>query len=302
MNEPIGPGLDDEGLGRMLAEGLGRAAAGPVDERELLAGARRGAARIHRRRRATLVAATVLVLGAPGGLVAGQMFRASTSSERPTLSAGSAESSVPGPASMGGDSPLTRQQAPPDAASRPALPSVTARVSVPDTALLTAADLPGITMRRTSDTLDGPVPAAEAADTCGSVLVTELSEIGGRAVVFEQRGDVTPSGWLLGSTVRVYSSGGAGSYLAAARRLVCLSPVVVAGADEALVGQGRPDVQGRVHRFAVVRVGRVVSEVRLTVPLGATGADRDMLRLVRLAGQRLTSSGLAAATSSGLQH
>ena len=58
---------EGDDLGRLLAEGLRRDVDGPVDEQRLVAGARIGAARIHRRRRTmTAVAAAVLVV--PAGL------------------------------------------------------------------------------------------------------------------------------------------------------------------------------------------------------------------------------------------
>jgi len=71
---PSSSGPDDDALGRLLAEGLGRVASDPVDDGRLLAGARRGAERIHRRRRTGLVLATVAVLGTPVGLVASELM------------------------------------------------------------------------------------------------------------------------------------------------------------------------------------------------------------------------------------
>jgi hypothetical protein len=281
---------DDDALGQLLAEGLGRVAARPVDDGELLAGARRGAARIRRRRRTVLTVASVLVIGSPVGLAVSELGGSSqtshiTSEAAPAAaSAGdTSDSSAAGADRQG----VGAQTAMPEAAAGP--------TPVPDAALLTAADLRAATLRQTSDTsYPGPVPAAATADTCGSTL-DPVPAAFGRARVLERRtGSSSATWWLLGNTVRVFAGDGAREYVAAASGLSCVTGVAVQGADLAVVGHGGTDAQGRTHWYAGARVGRVVTEVRLVVPSGSRITRTDVVGLLASAAQKVTSSGLPA--------
>ena len=308
MSEPQGP--DDDALGRLLAEGLGRSAAGPVDDRELLAGARRGAARIRRRRRTVLTVASILVIGSPVGLAVSESMRP-TRSVTSASSAGAPPSAsdvaAPGPTPdvlVGGPPPAagaesrvgsqrkaTGSRLPGAALPGSALPG--AAPAVPADALLTTVDLPAASLRPVSDTsYPGPVPATSTADTCGVALPAAPGAAYGRASVLERPAGATGDRWLLGSTVRVFAGGGAQQYTAAASRLGCVTGVVVHGAEQAVLGQGRPDAAGRVHWYAVARGGRGVTEVRRVVPSGSGIVRADVVRLVVAAATRATSSGL----------
>lgn len=327
---------DDSTLGRLLEEGLGRAAGGPVDDGDLLAGARRGAARIRRRRRTVMSVATVMVLAGPVGFAASELMRPAgeTTSTASVAAAPELASASPGAAREVASATVGGQAGDADGSSEPfADPSAAAAASgavpapsvlpnsasvaaesksatdsrvaggvasVPDDALLTAADLaaaglPRPAARPTSDTsYSGPVPAAPPAETCGAALVGVPAAAFGRVAVLDGG---TAEGWLLGSTVRVFAGTGAQDYAAVASRSGCLAPVTVAGADSAAVGAGPRDSQGRTHWYGVARVGRVVTEIRLLTPRGS-GTDRaDVVRLLTASVGRVTSSGLVAAAA-----
>lgn len=307
---------DDDVLGQLLAEGLGRVVAGPVDDGELLAGARRGAARIRRRRRTALAVASVLVIGSPVGLAMSELMEREQST---SAAAEVAPSAGDGPASaeVGADQfgagaesqraadglrSASASASAPAPASAPATggPSVPAAAAgapqVPDAALLTAADLRAVTLRQTSDiSYPGPVPAAAPADTCGAALDPAPAAFG-RVRVFERRTGPSPlAWWLLGNTVRVLAGDGAREYAAAASGLSCVTGVTVPGTDQAVVGHGRPDAQGRTHWYAGAQVGRVVIEVHLVAPTGSAITRTDVVGLLTSAARKVTSSGLPAA-------
>lgn len=298
---------DDDALGQLLAEGLGRVVAGPVDDGELLAGARRGAARIRRRRRTALTLASVLVIGSPVGLVVSELMGSSQPVSSTNAAAPAAQSSGDGSASpvaaadQLGAGPES-QRAAAGLRSVPAtggtsVPAAAAGAAqVPDAALLTAADLRAATLRQTSDTSYlGLVPAAAPADTCGTALDPAPAAFG-RVRVFERRTGSSPvAWWLLGNTVRVLAGDGAREYVAAASGLSCVTGVAVPGTDRAVVGHDRPDAQGRTHWYAGAQVGRVVIEVRLVAPSGSAITRADVVGLLTSAAQKVTSSGLPAA-------
>lgn len=333
------PGLDDDALGRLLAEGVGRSADGPVDDGELLSGARRGAARIRRRRRTVLTVASVLVIGSPVGLVVSEFMRPTASvtsassvpmRDSDGAAPGSAPEAVAGGAPDAGSAPawaqssaspgapgsertaagqnesgyassVTGTAAPTSTDNRKAtgskLPGPTAALPtavVPAGAMLTAADLPKASLRPVSDIeYAGEVPLPAAADTCGIALTGAPGSAYGRAAVLESPGAATAGRWSLGSTVRVFAADGADTYVGAASRSGCVASVVAPGADQALLGSGRPDAAGRVHWYAAARVGRVVTEVSLLAPRGSGIGRSDVLRLLTSAATRATSSGLA---------
>jgi hypothetical protein len=185
----------------------------------------------------------------------------------------------------------------PPASTAASLPrSASGQVVVPDTVLPDAADLPQVGLRRTSDTGNRvPAGALSAADTCGTAPSGRPAAAGSRAVALEHRTAATSTSWLLGGTVRVFRADGASRNVAAADRLACTDAVTVTGADEAAIGHGTADAQGRTHWYGLVRVGRTISEVRLVVPKGGAAGRADVVRIVRLAGGRLVASGFAAA-------
>lgn len=332
-----GPGGDDARLGRLLADGLGRSVGRPVDAEDLLAGARRGAVRIRRRRNTAVGLATALVLVVPGSLVIGQ-FLGSTSvitaesgaaggsapAGEPATGAGAADARPVPEAGGPGDATHASPEAPmvadppetdtfarigesSSALSTSSAPSTSqgasrttgGQVAVPDGALLGPADLPQGTLRRTADSGNrAPVAVATAPERCGGALGEVPLSAGSREVVFEERTGAVASRWLLGSTVRVFAGDRAEQFVSAVARLDCVSSVTVLLGDEALAGQGRPDSQGRSHWYGVVRVGRVVSEVRLIVPSGESVSQNEATRLLRVAAERVTTSGLAASAAS----
>jgi hypothetical protein len=302
---------DDDALGQLLAEGLGRLAAGPVDDGDLLAGARRGAARIRRRRRAALTVASVLVIGSPVGLAASELMGSSQPSHITSATGLRSASPMLGQPAPTGDAATALQDtaqatAPGEriasfsvpATGGTSAPEVAAGApQVPDAALLTAADLRAATLRQTSDTSYlGPVPASAPADTCGTALDPVPAALG-RARVFERRTGSSEAWWLLGNTVRVLAGDGAREYAAAGSGLGCVTGVVVPGTDLAVVGHGGPDAQGRTHWYAGARVGRVVTEVRLVVPSGSGITRTDVAGLLTSAAKKVTSSGLVAAAA-----
>ena len=104
------PGPEDDGLARLIGEAVRRDVEGPVDGRRLVAGARRGAVRIRRRRNIGAVAvAAVLLAGVPVGLVrltGSQQTADSTAAGGPV----SAES-VPADARAAGSQPVSPEAA-----------------------------------------------------------------------------------------------------------------------------------------------------------------------------------------------
>jgi hypothetical protein len=314
-----GPGPDDADLGRLLAEGLHRQTDGPVDERGLLTGARRGAVRIRRRRSAAVGLAVVVVLaGVPVGLL-----RSHLAGQASETSAGSAASAPtfasPGPLDAGKSAPAV---AGPESArgfgaesgagaTAPAAPSETGALtthgllvpsasamsssaasaaSIPDAALLTAADISQVAMSPMADRV--PAPATVAADSCGRPLTAVPAAITSRAVGYQNKPGPAATAWQLGSAVRVFGGDGASGYLAAAQRLGCTGLTLTGIGDAATGGHGPADALGRTHWYVVVRVGHAVSEVNLVVPRGSGVTSADVARLAGLAADRLAASGL----------
>jgi hypothetical protein len=324
---PPGSGPDDVELGRLLAEGLHRQSGGPVDGDRLLAGARRGAARIRRRRQAALGAAAVVVLALlPVGVLRGGLFGqqsettagsasralAPESASPADLADGSAPAaatpsaygaltgsdSAAGP-TVGGALP-SGKVAPPEGIVPPTTSRELAGTSsssasgavtgIPTTALLTGADVTQVVLDQTTDR--APAPAVPAADSCGRTASGSPTAVASRSVTFERRQGAAGSWWLLGDTVRVFSGSGAGQYLAGAATLGCSGLALSGIGDAAVGGHGAADAQGRTHWYVVVRVGVAVSEVRFVVPRGSGVTADDARRLVGIAADRLTASGL----------
>ncbi|HEY6794835.1 MAG TPA: hypothetical protein VI248_09140, partial [Kineosporiaceae bacterium] len=301
---PFGAPLADDELGRLIAEGLARRVAGPVDERALVAGARAGAVRIRRRRSAGAALVALVVLALPAGLLGSRLLgggerdtstaagsaRSATGGagarsapmtagdgvaareargDAASASAASAQTSsvvgaVGGPAAPA-PSPLSDMAAPstsPGAALQrataspaatvppPLMPVPLARtasgaVAIPGDALLGAADLSAVTtlpLRPTSDTANTrPAAAVSAAQVCGRAPTGGPSAEGSRSVTFEQAPGAT-SGWLIGSTVRVFRGTAAARYLVALTgQQRCLATAVVADAGSAAIGHGAVD-------------------------------------------------------------
>jgi len=286
---PGGP-LDDDALGRLLADGLQRGARRSVDGDLLVAGATAGARRI-RRRRSALAGAAALVLVGSGAAwitqgstetVTGSSASASKLAEAApapavagdargpagTDAAGSvpAGSGAAGPVPPGTATPLAVTVPPPGAAQAPR-PSGGGPAAVPETALLQHEDvgssLMGPFVSTTAD--DGTAPALTPADVCGTPLPAPPPQAGARGV--DLRGRVT-----VVSVVRVLPGDGAGSYAAALLAQPCLRRT--SGAfDEGASGHGPADAQGQVRWFAFARSGRTLVEVRVVVPAGnGTGA------------------------------
>lgn len=331
-----GPPLGDDELGRLLADGLRRDADRPVDERALMTGAWRGAARIRRRRRTGVLVAAVVVAALPAGVVINrwaQDQRYSASSAASSSASGSeagpqafatgAAAGSAGPASVdrqavqpgaaaspgaagAGSAPRTRA-APsgvqtPAATPAPSSPATLSRtatgaVVIPAAALLTVADagpVTSVTLPVADDTANVTSPVfPAAADACGTAPSGLPAEAGGRSVTFQQPAG-TSTGWLFGSTVRVFKGTDAAAYLTALTRQECLAPLLVTGLSGALLGQGAPDAQGRVHWLAVGVDERAVTEVRFVAPRGAVVRASGVETVLATAARRLAASGLAA--------
>jgi hypothetical protein len=220
--------------------------------------------------------------------------------------AGAAESGAPVPSRLPGTTtPRALASASPSAeAVIPLSPAAAAPLPVPDGALLLPGDLPQVTLTTTSDTANRqPAAATPGSVTCGQPLTTSstsstsatpLIAAGSRTVTYQRRpGPATSTWWQLSSTVRVFPAAGAAGYLGAAHRLACAIGAAGFG-DDAITSAGRPDSAGRTQYYAVVRVGRTVSEVTLIVTRGGAANGTDLRRLLAVAAGRLNSSGLAA--------
>ena len=117
-------------------------------------------------------------------------------------------------------------------------------------------------------------------------------------MTYQQKVGAGSTWWQLTSAVRVYPGGGAAAFLAAAGGLPCAGGVSVSSGDGATTTTGQVDAQGRTHYYAVVRVGRTVSEITLVVPRGGRATASDLQRLLGVAAGRLQTSGLAPAAAS----
>jgi hypothetical protein len=234
---------------------------------------------------------------AVAGSVAGQPPAPGSDLQTKAAEGGAAQSGiavVPGPTgtepySLASISPSPAARLVPSAAS----PRPPVQVPVPDGALLVAGDLPQAGLGLGSDTANKqPAAPSPASATCGRSLPAPPAA-GSRAVTFQRRSGPAATGWQLGSTVRVLPGTGAATYLAAARRLPCAAVVAQVG-DGAAGSRGQRDSTDRTHYFAVVRIGRTISEITLIVPKGGPAAGPDLNRLLSVAAGRLNSSGLAA--------
>jgi hypothetical protein len=325
---------DDADLARLLGDAVRQDVEGPVDAARLVTGAQRGAARIRRRRRTGVAALSLVVLAAvPVGLLraggshqadsAGSVASAPMEASASAAASAAAAGSVAGPpspasdlqtrAAAGGAAESGAGAVPGETRTAPrSLPSATpstldvmpvpsapaaARLPVPDGALLVARDLPQVTLATTSDTANRqPAGATPASATCGRSLPAASPAAGSRARTLELRSGPASTWWLLGSTVRVFPGTGARSYLAAAHRLPCASGAPGVG-DDAVSSRGQVDASGRTRYYAVLRVGRTISEITLIAPKGASAAGPDLTRLLGVAAGRLDSSGLAASAA-----
>jgi hypothetical protein len=328
----IGPGRrDDDELGRLISEGLSRGTGAPVDERCLLDGARRGAMRIRRRRAVAVRVVAALAVVLPVGVASVELIlpeptRSSGAASRQGSADDSADRAVSasptgegkrnvgsaGDSSEAAASPLTKGEPSAPSATDTGVPSPLIAVStssprpgalsygasgqaiIPDGALLTKRDLSPRPLVRTSDTGNlTEVPPPRPTDTCGVQLVGLPRAVGSREVVFGQRAG-SPSQWSVSDVVRVFAADGSRKYLEEVERLGCVEPVAVLTGDAATVGRFRDS--GGAHRwYGVVRVGRTVSEIKLTAPAATAPSRNEVEQLLRAMADRLTISGLAGA-------
>jgi hypothetical protein len=326
---------DDADLARLLGDAVCQDVEGPVDSHRLVVGAQAMAARIRRRRRTGLaVLAAVVLAGVPVGLIrvgsARQVDVASSAGSAASAASAASAGSSAAASAMVVPSPSAGDQQPQVAAdsaaesraaaatsptratprvlasSTPSAQGLTPRsptasplrlVPVPDGALLVPQDLPQVALTSTSDTANRQLAGATPdSATCGQSLPAPSAAVGGRMVTYQRHSGPAPTWWLLSSTVRVYPGISAQTYLAAAHRLACATTSPGVG-DDALRFMGRLDSTGRTHYYAVVRVGRTVSEIILIVPRGGQATGSDLTRLLAVAAGRLKSSGLVASAA-----
>lgn len=315
------PGIPDDGSGlddRAMAERLVAALAGmdaPVDGAALLAGARRRAVRIRRRRQTTRVAvAAVLLVGLPLGVMVGGRGRPDSGAESvaghgpgttPTSAKietfatrnGDVTPSVSGPQSgvkISTTEPLPR--------------GVDGAVVVPATAVLPLSAL---------RTVPNPVQAVERSGRALSTTVTPVctgqpsgTAAGGRLVQFVGTGRGT--GWSVASSVRVFAGNGAQTQLDWLRRYVGFCPgstalrrmvvsdlpgdqvllaVELVPASGAATGSARGLPAGSAHVIAAVRKGKVTAGLEVVVPPSAAATpDVREASAVELTRSLLTAS------------